>query len=97
MSDIGRLPTHIGFDGIKGADAFEEIGGERSWLGLMDVEYLAPEVCPAGNLGDAAALVELVICGIGIGLEMAREAGQFGLRMNTTAVGREPIPGERRG
>ena len=49
-------------------------------------------MCPAGDLGDAAA-VEPVVSGIGIGLEKAAKAGKMGQRMRGGAVGREAIPG----
>jgi len=74
----------------------KDIGAERGRLGLMDVENLAREMRPAGDLDDAPGLVGLVISGIGIGLEMAGEAGKFGLRVCAGAIGREPIPDERR-
>jgi hypothetical protein len=95
---IRWCPAHFGFDGIECGDPFEDVGGERGWPRLVDIEYLAPEMPlrslsndathprnlrllrPAGDFGDTPALVELVISGIGIGLEMAGEAGELGLR-----------------
>ena len=90
------MPAHIGLDGIERADPFEDIGGQRGWLGLVDIEDLAAEVRPAGNLGDAPTLVELVISGIGIGLEKTGEAGELGPRIRAGAIGGEAIPDQRR-
>ena len=94
-SHIGRLPTHIGLDGIERADTFEDIGRQPGRLGLMNIEDLAPEMRPAGNLGHAPAQVELVISGKGIGLEMATETGELGLRMRACAIRANSIPNGR--
>ena len=59
-----RSPAHFGFDGIEGGDPFKDVGGKCGWPRLVDIEYLAPEMGPAGDFGDATALVELVISGI---------------------------------
>src|SRR3546814_15022036 len=40
--------------------------------------------------------LELVVSGITVGLEKAGECVELALRMDAAAIGREPIPGERR-
>src|SRR3546814_1244622 len=52
---------------------------------------------PAGDLLDAISLIKLLISGIAVGLEKAGERPELALRMDATAIWREPIPGERRG
>jgi hypothetical protein len=74
-SDIGLHATNLCLDLIELTDAFQQIRGERRRLGRVNVEYLAPEMRPAGDLGDAVGIVELVIVGIAIGLEIAGETG----------------------
>ena len=96
LPDTGWCPAHFGFDGIECGDPFEDVGSERGWPRLVDIEYLAPEMGPAGDFGDATALVELVISGISIGLKMAGKLSQLLLRMRASAIRGEPIPGQRR-
>ena len=62
----------------------------------MDIEDLAPEVCPAGDLGDPAAGVKLVVTGIGVSLQEPGVAGQMLLWMSAGAVGGELVPDQRR-
>lgn len=50
------------------------------------LEYLAPEMCPAGDFANPASGIELLISGIAIGLEQAGEALELGLRMDAAAV-----------
>jgi len=92
---IGRLTPDLLLDGIKRSNPVEDVSGERR-LGLMDIEHLATEVCPASDLGNVAGGIKRIIAGIGIGLEEAGKARQFALRVRTRTIGREPIPGERR-
>lgn len=95
-ADIGRLTAHF-FDPVKTGDAIEQVGGERGRACLVVLEDLAPEMGPAGDLLDAVAVVELVVSGITVGLEKAGEQPELALGLDTAAIGREPIPGERRG
>src|SRR3546814_6280085 len=95
-ADIGRLTTHLVFDPVKPGDTCQQVGGERRRARLVVLEDLAPEVGPAGDLLDAVAVVELVVSGITVGLEKAGECVELALRMDAAAIGREPIPGERR-
>jgi len=46
-SGVRRVAAQVGLDRIECADAIGEIGGR---LGLMNVEYLAPKMRPAGDL-----------------------------------------------
>lgn len=62
----------------------------------MVLEYLAPEMCPAGDFANPASGIELLISGIAIGLEQAGEALELGLRMDAAAVGRELLPDQHR-
>ena len=55
----------------------------------MDVEELAPDVRPAGGLGDPVASEQLVKAGIAVGVDDAGERLQMGPRMLALAVGRE--------
>src|SRR3546814_2883807 len=64
---------------------------------LVALEDLAAEMRPAGDLLDAISLIKLLISGIAVGLEKAGERPELALRMDATAIWREPIPGERRG
>src|SRR3546814_20298812 len=95
-ADIGRLTTHLVFDPVKPGDTCQQVGGERRRARLVVLEDLAPEVGPAGDLLDAVAVVELVVSGLTVGLEKAGECVELALRMDAAALGREPIPGERR-
>ncbi len=52
---------------------------------------------PASNLGDAVRVVELVITGVTISLEIAGEVGQLALGMCAGAIGGELIPDQRGG
>ena len=74
-SDIGLMAANLCLDLIELADAFQQISGERCRLGGVDVEDLATKMRPAGDLGDAVGVVELVVSGIAIGLEIAGEVG----------------------
>lgn len=85
------LASNLCFDLIELADAFQQISGKRRRLGGVDVEYLAPEMRPAGDLGDTVGVVELVVSRIAIGLQVAAEAGQLPLGMGTCAIGGELI------
>lgn len=51
-SDMGRLPADFLLDLVEAGDPAEQIGGERRRSGGVAIEYLAPEVRPAGDLGD---------------------------------------------
>ena len=62
----------------------------------MVLEYLAPEMCPAGDFADTAPGIELLISGIAIGLKKTGKTLELGLRMDATAVRREPLPDQRR-
>lgn len=92
------MAANLCFDLIELTDTFQQISGERRRLGRMNVEYLAPEMCPAGDFGDAVGVVELVIASIAIGLQIAGETGQLASGMRAGAVGGELIPDQwRRG
>jgi hypothetical protein len=92
VPNVGRLPPHIGFDGVKCRDTFEQIADQRGRLGLVDIEDLAPEVGPAGDL---AAAVELVVAGVGVSLQEPGIAGQMLLGMSAGPVGRELVSDQR--
>ena len=91
------MAANLCLDLIELTDTFQQIGGERGRLARVDVEDLAPKMRPAGDLSDAVGVVELVIAGIAIGLEIAGEAGQLALGMRAGAVGGELIPDQRWG
>ncbi len=90
------MAANLCFDLIELADAFQQISGERCRLGRVDVEYLAAEMRPAGDLGDAVGIVELVVSGIAVRLKIAGETGQLPLGMCACPVGGELIPDQRR-
>ena len=69
------------------ADLLQGVGGDRRFRAFVDVEELAPEVCPTRDLDDPFA-VEFVEAGIGIGLQEATEPGQVLGRPFALAVGR---------
>lgn len=62
------MAANLCLDLIELTDTFQQIGGERGRLARVNVEDLAPEMRPAGDLGDTVGVVELVIAGIAIGL-----------------------------
>ena len=93
---IGRGPTDPGLDLVDRADAGQKVGGQWCWLGCVDIEYLAPEMRPAGNLGDTVGGIELIVAGIGIGLQVACKTCQFSLGMSAGAIGRKLVPDKRR-
>src|SRR3546814_2514138 len=90
------MAANLCLDLIELTDTLQQIGGERGRLGRMNVEYLAPEMRPASNLGDTVGVVELVIAGIAIGLQIAGETGQLPLGMCTGPIGGELVPDQRR-
>lgn len=90
--DIGLLAANLCFDLIKLANALQQIGGQRCRLGGMDIKYLAAKMRPASDLGDAAGVVELVITGIAVGLEIAGKVRELALGMRAGAIGGELIP-----
>lgn len=92
----GRLPTYLGFAGVELCDPLEQVGGERRRAGGVVLEDLAPKMRPAGDFADPAAVIELVLSGIAIGLQQAGEGLELGLRMDATAIGREPVPDQCR-
>src|SRR3546814_12136941 len=57
-SDIGLMAANLCLDLIELTDTLQQIGGERGRLGRMNVEYLAPEMRPASNLGDTVGRSE---------------------------------------
>ena len=50
------MAANLRLDLIELADAFQQIRGERRRLGRVDVEYLSPEMRPAGDLGDTVSI-----------------------------------------
>lgn len=91
-SGIGRLPANLRLMGVELRDPLEQVGGQRRRAGGVVLEYLAPEMRLAGDFAYPAAVVELVISSIAIGLEQAGKGLELGLRMDAAAVGREAIP-----
>ena len=85
-ADIGRLTADVLFDPVEAGDAIEQVGGERGRARLVALEDLAAEVCPAGDLADAVAFIELLISGIAVGLEKASERPEIALRMDAAAI-----------
>ena len=55
----------------------EQIAGESGRLELVNIKDLAPEMRPAGDLGDPAAGVGLVVNGLSIGLQISGVAGKM--------------------
>ncbi len=53
----------------------------------MDVEELAPDMGPAGSLGDAVAGEQLIEPGIAIGVDYAAEVLQMGSWVLAFAIG----------
>src|SRR3546814_16146147 len=80
-SDIGLMAANLCLDLIELTDTLQQIGGERGRLGRMNVEYLAPEMRPASNLDDTVGVVELVIAGISLGLQIDSKTGHMPLGM----------------
>ena len=96
LADIGWCPPYLLLDPVKSGDPLQQIRGQRGWLAHVVLEYLAPEMRPAGDFADTASGIELLISGIAIGLEQASELLEIGLRMNAAAVRREAVPDQRR-
>src|SRR3546814_15993132 len=90
------MAANLCLDLIELTDTLQQIGGERGRLGRMNVEYLAPEMRPASNLGDTVGVVELVIAGIAIGLQIDGENGQLPMGMCTGPSGGELVTDQRR-
>jgi len=86
----------LGFYAVQGINTFKNVGGQRRGNPLVQLKHLAPEMGPAYDFGDAGS-IEPVVTGIGVGLEEASKSGEMGLRMRTSAVGREVIPCRLRG
>src|SRR3546814_14975587 len=66
----------------------QQVGGKRRRARLVALEDLAAKVCPAGDLADAVAFIELLISGIAVGLEKAGERSELALRMDAAELGR---------
>jgi hypothetical protein len=62
----------------------------------VDIEYLAPEMRPAGDLGDAVGAVELVVASMAVGLREPGEVNERLLGMTAGAILGELIPDQRR-
>src|SRR3546814_10987304 len=84
--DIGRLAAHILFDPVEPGDTCQQVGGKRRRARLVALEDLAAKVCPAGDLADAVAFIELLISGIAVGLEKAGERSELALRIDRKSV-----------
>src|SRR4029453_2098805 len=72
---VRRLAADRSLDRVKLADFLQGVGGDRRFRAFVDVEDLAPEVCPTSDLDDPFA-IEFIEAGIGIGLQEATEPGQ---------------------
>jgi hypothetical protein len=86
---VGRTASNIVFDPVESGDMIERFArGGRTYCS-MDVEELAADVCPAGDLGDPVA-IQPVEPGIAVGMETADEAremlrGSFALAIGCIA------------
>ncbi|EZP69661.1 hypothetical protein BV96_04064 [Sphingomonas paucimobilis] len=95
-ADVGRPTAYLFLDPVKPGDPFQQIRGQRRRAGLVVLEYLAPEMRPAGDFPDPTARIELVVTGIGVGLKKTGKVLELGLRMDAAAIGREPVPDQSR-
>ncbi len=89
-------------DAVELADAVERLVGDRRAGGGVHIEELAPDMGPAGGLGDPIAGEQLVEPGIAVGVNDAAEVFQVRPRVFALAVRRveeqhrrRPRPGER--
>jgi hypothetical protein len=95
-SDVWWCPSDLFLDPVEGGDTRQQVGSERRRLGRVDIEDLAPEMRPAGDLGDAVGGVELVVTGIAVHLQEPGKAGELLLGVAAGAILGELIPDQRR-
>jgi len=65
---VRRLPAYLFLDPVESGDPVQQVACQRRWAGGVVLEYLAPEMRPAGDFVDAVAPVELLEARIGISL-----------------------------
>jgi hypothetical protein len=56
---VRRLPAYIFFDPVESGDPIQQVARQRCRACCAVLEYLAPEMHPAGDFLDAGAPVEL--------------------------------------
>ena len=95
-ADVGRQAARLVLDRVEGGDPQKRLVGKRCAVPLVDVEELAPDMRPAGDLADRAGPVELAEAGIAVGLQDAAEAAKMALRMDALAVGAVAVEHRRR-
>src|SRR5258708_29251539 len=68
-AQLGQQAPGFLLDVVKTADALQRLIGQRRAAVLVDVEELAPDMRPAGDLADDAGSVQSVEAGIAVGLQ----------------------------
>ncbi|VVE58437.1 hypothetical protein PHO31112_05319 [Pandoraea horticolens] len=86
LSGIGWLAPNLVLDTVQRTDALQRLGIQGIRPCGMQVVELAPRMRPARSFDDIAALANLLVAAIGIGLKRAFELGQVLLRMLALAV-----------
>jgi hypothetical protein len=85
---VGREAGDRLLDAVELADAVERLLGGRRRGGGVHVEEFAPNMGPAGGLGDLPAGEQLVEPGVPVGVDDAAEAFEVGPRVFALAVRR---------
>ena len=74
---VGWLTAGLLFDGINPGDALDRFLGNDRALGMKDIDELAPDMCQARHLKNAAGMIEVVEAAVAVGVHPARVAGQM--------------------
>jgi hypothetical protein len=73
---VRRAAAHIVLDRVESGDVIKRVARGGRTRCSMDIEELAADVCPAGDLGDPGT-VKPVEPGIAVGMEIAGEVGKM--------------------
>src|SRR5258707_9497263 len=85
-ASFGRAAAQAVLDLVERADALQRDGSERRVGGGVEVEELAPHMCPARHLDHRVPPVELVEPGIAVSLQDPAEAREMAQRMLGAAI-----------
>jgi hypothetical protein len=94
---VRRAPANFALDGIQRANPFERLACQGSLVQLVQVHELSSNVRPARRFKHAAAVINLGIARIPVGLENAGDVLEMPLRMLAFAVGGRGKPDRRCG
>ena len=84
---VGRSTPQVLLDRVEAGNGVERRAGGRRSGRAVDIEELAPDMRPAGDLGDALT-IKPIEPGIAVGVKIASGSGEVRGRALALAVGR---------